>query len=158
MEEKTKLALLNKVGEVEIIYKRKASGKISERPQISTSQDAYEILRHFWNEGKLELIEQFKVLLLNRANRVLYLFEVSTGGIAGTVADPRIVVTAALQTAACSLVLAHNHPSGSLRPSKADEELTRKMTGACSFFDIKVLDHLIVTRDSYFSFADKGLI
>ncbi len=83
---------------------------------------------------------------------------VSEGGITGTVADPRIILRKALEQDAVSLVLCHNHPSGSLRPSRADEQLTQKIKEAASFLDITVLDHIIVSEDGYFSFADEGLI
>ena len=142
--------------EVELIYKSKV--KASERPQILSSKDAYEILMKIWDEGKIDFVEQFNILLINRANKVLGVYKVSTGGITGTVADPRQIFTAALKANACGLVLAHNHPSGTLKPSRQDELLTSKMKEAGSFLDIKVLDHLIVTSESYYSFADEGLL
>lgn len=142
--------------EVELICKSKV--KASERPQIHSSKDAYEILMTIWDEGKIEYVEQFNILLINRANKVLGVYKVSTGGITGTVADPRQIFTAALKANACGLVLAHNHPSGTLKPSRQDEQLTSKMKEAGSFLDIKVLDHLIVTSESYYSFADEGLL
>ena len=142
--------------EVELIYKSKV--KASERPQILSSKDAYEILIKIWDEGKIDFVEQFNILLINKANKVLGVYKVSTGGITGTVADPRQIFTAALKANACGLVLAHNHPSGTLKPSRQDEQLTSKMKEAGSFLDIKVLDHLIVTSESYYSFADEGLL
>ncbi|MBD0333245.1 MAG: JAB domain-containing protein, partial [Chitinophagaceae bacterium] len=90
--------------------------------------------------------------------RVLCLFNVSSGGITGTVADPRLIYTAALKVNAVSLILCHNHPSGSLKPSRADEELTQKIKSAGAFLDIKVLDHLIISSEGYYSFADEGLL
>lgn len=142
--------------EVELIYKSKV--KASERPQIKSSRDAYEILMRSWDEGKIEYVEQFNVLLVNRANKVLGLYKVSSGGISGTVADPKQIFTAALKANACGVFLSHNHPSGNLKPSRQDEELTRKFKEAGYFLDIKVLDHLIVTNESYYSFADEGLL
>ena len=106
----------------------------------------------------LELAESFKVLFLNRANQVTGVYTVSNGGITGTIADPRLIFIAALKGAACSLILAHNHPSGNLKPSATDISLTEKIVHAGRFLDINVLDHLIVTADSYFSFADEGLV
>ncbi len=91
--------------EVELIYKSKV--KASERPQILSSKDAYEILMKIWDEGKIDFVEQFNILLINRANKVLGVYKVSTGGITGTVADPRQIFTAALKANACGLVLAH---------------------------------------------------
>ena len=97
-------------------------------------------------------------MLLNRSNRVLGIYEVSTGGITGTVADPRVILTAALKANAVSIALCHNHPSGSIRPSRQDEELTQKIRNAALFLDIKVIDHVIITTESYYSFADEGLL
>ena len=142
--------------EVELIYKLKI--KPSQRPTIQTSKDAYQVLLQSWDEGKIEYVEQFAILLLNRANKVLGVYKVSSGGITGTVADPKQIFTAALKANACSLVLSHNHPSGNLKPSRQDEELTRKIKEAGSYLDIKVLDHIIVTGESYYSFADEGLL
>jgi DNA repair protein RadC len=155
MEQLVKEALV-KVAEVELVYKSKV--KASERPTILTSTDAVNVFRILWEDGKMDLVEQFKVLFLNRANKVIGIYNVSTGGITGTIADPRLILTAALKSNAVSLVLCHNHPAGSLKPSKADEELTQKIIGAGKFLDIKVLDHVILSSESYFSFADEGLL
>ena len=142
--------------EVELIYKSKV--KASQRPQINSSKDAYEVLLKCWDEGKIEFVEQFAILLLNRANKVLGVYKVSSGGVTGTVADPKQIFTAALKANACGLVLSHNHPSGNLKPSRQDEQLTSKIKEAGSFLDIKVLDHIIVTSEAYYSFADEGLL
>jgi DNA repair protein RadC len=101
--------------------------------------------------------EVFAVVFLNRANKINHFEIVSEGGITGTVADPRIILKKALEEDAVSIILCHNHPSGSLKPSRADEELTLKIKEAAKYFDIKVLDHMIVS-DHYFSFADEGLL
>jgi DNA repair protein RadC len=158
MEKKFSLEQLNNVSEIDIAYKRKATCKVSERPAVSSSADAYELLAHYWNPDKIELLEEFKVLFLNRSNKVLYILSLSQGGITGTVADPRLILGVAVKIAACNLILAHNHPSGSLQPSRADEELTYKIREAAKYFDIKVLDHVIITADGYLSFADEGLL
>jgi DNA repair protein RadC len=102
--------------------------------------------------------EVFAVLYLNRANKVNHFEIISEGGITGTVADPRIILRKALESDAVNLILCHNHPSGSLRPSRADELLTEKIREAASYLDIKVLDHIIVSEDGYYSFADEGLL
>ena len=109
---------------------------------------------HYWDDGKIELVEEFKVLFLNRANYVLQIITLSQGGISGTVADTRIILATALKLASSSIVLSHNHPSGNLRPSQADEMLTQKITNAAAWHDIKVLDHIVVTTERYYSFAD----
>lgn len=149
---------LNNVSEIDIVYKRKVSCKLSQRPLIKTSSDGYKVCQHYWNEDKVELLEEFKVLFLNRANRVLQIFPVSAGGITGTVADPRLILAGAIRVAACSMILVHNHPSGNLLPSRADEELTQKIKEAAKYFDIKVLDHLIISAEGYYSFSDEGLL
>lgn len=156
MEKKALQEMMYLVSEVELVYRSKV--KASQRPLISSSLDAYNVLKELWDDDKIDLVEQFKVLFLNRANRVLCLFNVSSGGITGTVADPRLIYTAALKVNAVSMVLSHNHPSGALKPSRQDEELTQKIKGAGVFLDIKVLDHVILSSEGYYSFADEGLL
>jgi DNA repair protein RadC len=102
--------------------------------------------------------EVFAVVFLNRSNKINHYEIISEGGITGTVADPRIILKKALEHDAVSLVLCHNHPSGSLRPSRQDEELTNKIKEASKYFDIKVLDHIIVSEEGYYSFADEGIL
>ena len=144
------------VSEIELVYRSKI--KAAERPAVKTSREAYQLLIREWDLDKIELLEQFKVLFLNQSNRVLGLLNVSSGGMTSTVADPRLIFSAALKAAACSLILSHSHPSGNLKPSKNDEDLTRKMRESGKFLDIALLDHLILTRSGYFSFADEGLL
>jgi DNA repair protein RadC len=102
--------------------------------------------------------EVFAVIFLNRSNKVNHFEIVSEGGITGTVADPRIILKKALSYDAVSLVLCHNHPSGSVKPSRQDEDLTQKIKEAAKFFDILVLDHIIVSEEGYYSFADEGIL
>lgn len=124
-----------------------------------TKVDAYNLFKQNWDENKIEFIEQFKVLFLNRANKVLGIFELSTGGITGTVADPKLVFTAALKMNACNIILCHNHPSGNVKPSMADENLTKKIKEAGKYLDLPVIDHIIISgEDGYYSFADEGLL
>jgi DNA repair protein RadC len=148
--------IIAQVAEVQLSYKSKVSAK--DRPMVRNSQDTYDILMQIWDQDTLELAESFKVLFLNRANRVMGVYSLSHGGMTGTVADPKLVFIAALKAAACNIILAHNHPSGNLTPSSADISLTEKMVQAGKFLDINVLDHLIVTADGYLSFADDGLM
>ena len=145
-----------KVAEVELVYKTNV--KPSERPQIRTSYDSFSILKEIWDDNKINILEQFKVLLLNRANKVIGVYEASSGGITGTIADSRLILATAIKSLAVSIILSHNHPSGNLKPSRADEELTSRIKSACQYHDIKVLDHVIVTSEGYYSFADEGLI
>jgi DNA repair protein RadC len=154
METKMNASDWYKVSEIELIYKSKV--KASERPQICSSKDTYGVLVQLWDVNKIEFVEQFKVLFLNRANLVLGAYEVSTGGITGTVADPRIIFAAALKANCCAIILSHNHPSGNLKPSRQDEELTQKIKQGGQLLEIKLLDHLIVNTEAYYSFADEG--
>ena len=105
---------LYKVAEIQLNYK--SDVKPSLRPKISSSKDAYDVLRNNWDDSRIEFIEQFKVMLLNRAHKVLGIFDVSTGGVSGTVADPKIII-AAIKANASGIIVAHNHPSGNLRAS-----------------------------------------
>lgn len=145
-----------RVAEVELVYKTKV--KASERPLIRDSKDIHDVLKQIWDENKIEMVEEFKVLFLNRANRIIGVYDASSGGITGTVADPRLILAAALKSLAISIVLCHNHPSGSFKPSRADEELTIKIKEAAKYHDIRVIDHIIITAEGYYSFADEGLI
>ncbi len=144
-----------KVSEVEINYKNKV--KASDRVKIAGSKDAYDVLCQLWSD-KIEYVEEFYILLLNKANRVLGFAKISEGGTSGTVADAKRIYQNALKANACSIILSHNHPSGNTNPSEADIALTRKMKEAGSFLDIAVLDHVIVTTEGYYSFADEGLL
>ena len=144
------------VSEVELVYRSKISN--DNRPRITDSRSAYNLFNEVWDKDKLELCEECNVLYMNRANYVVALYHVSLGGISGTVVDPRLILAAALKLNASGIILAHNHPSGSDKPSRADEELTTKMKFAANYHDIKMYDHIIVTKTGYYSFADNGLI
>lgn len=144
-----------KVAEVQLSYK--TTVKASGRPQINTSDDVYRVLKENWNYEIIEFIEEFKVLLLNRANRVIGIVPISVGGTAGTIADPKVIYVSALKANAASIILAHNHPSGNLKASDADIELTKKLKNAGLFLDLPILDHIILTKDGFLSFADEYL-
>lgn len=144
------------VAEIQIQYK--PVFKISERPKIISSQSAFEIFLNSWNQDLISLQEEFKIMFLNNNNRVLGIYNVSRGGITGTLVDVRILFGTILKSAATGIILAHNHPSTTLNPSEADKILTVKIKNAAQFFDIKVLDHLIITPEAYLSFADEGLL
>lgn len=156
MESVMEVSALYEVAEVELIYKSKV--KASKRPKITTAKEAYQVLIKAWDENKIELVEQFKVLFLNKANKVLGIYDVSTGGISGTVADPRVIFAAALKANCCAIIASHNHPSGSLKPSRQDELLTEKIKQAGQLLDIRLLDHLIITTEGYYSFGEEGLL
>ena len=156
MEQLSDLSVLNTVAEVELVYRSKV--KPSERPAVKSSKDCYQLFLQSWDENRIEFVEQFKIMLLNKANKVLGILELSTGGVTGTIADPKLIFMAALKSNACNIILSHNHPSGNLQPSQADKEITRKIKSGGDLLDIKILDHVIVTREGYFSFADEGLL
>ncbi|WP_238381693.1 JAB domain-containing protein [Mucilaginibacter pedocola] len=121
---------------------------------ISTSETAYKLLHSVWDQNRIELVEDFKVLLLNRACKVLGVFNVGSGSTTACVVDTKLIFVAALKTNAASIILAHNHPSGNLKPSRQDTHLTSKMQAAGEILDIAVSDHIIVTNDGYYSFGE----
>lgn len=144
------------VAQVELIYRRASHQR--EGPLVNSSLSASDILRSTWDENKLELCEQFKILLLDTAGRCLGVSDMCSGGISGCVVDPRLIFATALKANATQIILAHNHPSGNTRPSEADKRITEKIVSGGRLLDITVSDHLILTRDAYLSFADEGLM
>ena len=144
------------VAEIQLSYRQKV--KPSLMPKISCSRDAYDLLLKNWDENLIGFQEQFKMLVLNRAHKVLGQLEVSLGGVSGTVADPKMIFAAALKANASGIIVAHNHPSGNLAASQSDIELTKKLRGAGAFLELPLLDHIIVTTEGYFSFADQGML
>ena len=139
---------------LELGRRRKESDHF-ERPKVVTSSDAAEIFKPLLGDLPHE---EFWVLLLNRNNLYIDKLLVSQGGLTGTIIDVRIILRMALEHSACSIILCHNHPSGNLDPSEADKDITKKISEAGRQMDIPVLDHLIIGNDSYFSFADKGMM
>ena len=148
--------LLNyNLAEIQVSYKTKV--KASERRKITTSKDVESVLREIWSDT-MELKEEFYILLLNRASKILGWYKVSEGGITGTVVDPKLVFSVALKGLACSLILAHNHPSGNLKPSDQDITLTKRLKQAGEVLEISILDHVILSTEGYYSFADEGMM
>jgi DNA repair protein RadC len=145
---------LPKVAEIKVSYQPNKTDK----PAITTSLDAYHFFKGFYLGETICLQEQFSVMYLNRANKVLGVFVASKGGITGTVVDIRLVLAVALKTLATSILLCHNHPSENIKPSKADHDLSLRIKEAAALMDIKVMDHLIISSDNYYSFADEGLL
>lgn len=135
--------------------RRRKESEPDEKPKVVTSADCAAIFKPLLSDLPHE---EFWVLLLNRNNLVIDKMLVSQGGLSGTVIDVRIILKMALDKLACSIILCHNHPSGNLVPSEADKDITKKIKEAGKHMDIPVLDHLIIANDSYFSFADDGLI
>jgi len=135
--------------------RRRQAGNYLNKAVISTSKDLANYLQTLFRDHTREV---FAVAFLNQANKINHIEIISEGGITGTIADPRIILKKALEENAVSLVLCHNHPSGSLKPSRHDEEITNKIKEAAKYFDIRVLDHIIVSDSGYFSFADEGIL
>jgi len=143
----------NVIAEIQVSYS--TNSKI--RQYISNSHSAYEVLQSSWYAGRMELQEEFKVLLLNRANQVLGIYNLSKGGVSGTVVDLKLLFGVVLKANASGIVICHNHPSGKLVPSEADEKITRKIKDTCKLFDIHFIDHIIISHLGYFSFTDSNI-
>jgi DNA repair protein RadC len=137
------------------IGRRRQAGSYLQKPIMSTSRDFANYLQSLFQDHSREI---FAVAFLNQANKINHVEIMSEGGITGTIADPRIILKKALEENAVGLILCHNHPSGSLKPRRQDEEITKKIKEAAKYFDIKVLDHIIVSDAGYFSFADEGIL
>ncbi len=135
--------------------RRRQLTDVKDRPLVRSSRDAYNAISTVIADLPHE---EFWILMLNRANRIISRERVSMGGVTGTVVDARIVFKRALDMLACSIVLCHNHPSGNLSPSQADIDLTKKMKAAGKTLDIQVVDHLIISDKGYYSFADEGVL
>lgn len=146
----------HEISEVSLVYRSRV--KASERPKVRCSKDAYDLFIESWDLDTIEHVEEFKMLLLNRANTVLGIMTVSKGGISGTVTDVRIILQAAIKTNASGIIVCHNHPSGNLTPSETDTKITKKIKDSCTIMDIQLLDHLIIDPDDFYSFADNGLM
>ena len=144
------------VCEVKLTYK--PNFKVSDRPIVKSSLVAQQIFRSQWSEDTMQFLEEFKVMLLNRSNRVLGVIDISFGGISQVSVDLKVIFAAALKAGASCIILAHNHPSGNLKPSSADMQLTRKIVTAASYFDIDVHDHIILTSEEYYSYEDNGIM
>ncbi len=135
--------------------RRRQLSEVQQRPQIKTSRHAYNLLAPIVCDLNYE---EFWVLFLNRANRVIGRQRISSGGVSGTVVDAKIIFKHALEMLASGIILCHNHPSGNLNPSSADLELTRKLRNGGKVLDINVMDHLIIAESGYYSFADEGAL
>lgn len=133
--------------------RRRRSADVMDRKKISSSKDVFEI---FQSDVADSQYEEFWILLLNRANKIMKKVKISDGGVSGTVADPKRIFRAALDNMASAIILCHNHPSGNITPSNADVKLTTKIVKGAEYFDIAVLDHIIIGDEKFYSFADDG--
>jgi len=134
------------------------TGIVFNQTVVRCSRDIAELLKQIHTKEGNDFQEFFYCLFLNRRNQITGYYLASIGGMCDTIADPRIIIKAAALANCCCLILCHNHPSGSLKPSQADEMLTHKIKEACKWFDIKVIDHVILSEEGYYSFADEGII
>ncbi len=137
------------------LCRRRKGAEAGEKPKISSSQVAYQVLQQQLADLPHE---EFRILILNRANQVIAERQISRGGISGTVVDIRLICKCAVECNASGVIMAHNHPSGQVEPSEQDKQITRQMRDALKLFEISLLDHIIIGDQVYFSFADKGLI
>jgi len=135
--------------------KRRNEAEVIEKEKITSSRDAFEILRSTIGD---QPYESFWIIMLNKANKVIWKCSISEGGVSGTVVDPKKIFKTVLDYHASSIILGHNHPSGNIQPSEADQKITRKIRDAGLMLDIAVLDHLIIGDDRYYSFADEGVL
>lgn len=147
--------LMSKMTEIEIAYHNDVD--YEEMDKILSSASAAEYFRKVWSD-RMDHVEEFMIICLNRANRALGWALISRGGMSGTVADPKVIFQVALKTAASSIIIGHNHPSGNLMPSESDVRLTQKLLKAGLTLDLPVLDHIILTRKGHFSFSDEGIL
>ena len=144
------------VAEIELIYKTKV--KASERVCIKSPGEAYQVFLQLWDTNKIDFVEEFKALFLNRAGMVLGALHVSSGCVDVTIADPRLVFVAALKLNAVGVIVCHNHPTKNLKPSMADKSATQKFKYAGEILEIRLLDHLIISNEGYYSFGDEGTL
>lgn len=143
-----------RVAEVELSYKNNVP--YNERKKIQCSDDAYRVLLNTHDDNTIDYTETFRVLYLNQSNQVLGIKTISTGGVTNSVVDVRTILQGALLTNAVAMILGHNHPSGNVKPSREDERITDQISKAAQMLNIRVLDHIVYTRENHFSFSDQG--
>ncbi len=144
---------MNILNEIQVSYRT----EIIEKPVINNSSTAFKLFLNSWNRDNIELLEEFKVMFLNQANKVLGIYSLSKGGINQCTVDIRHIYSIALKVNASAIIVAHNHPSGNLKPSSADLKITSQIASAGEILNIKLLDHLIITEVDYFSIEESGL-
>ncbi len=143
------------LNEIKVSYSSKI--KLADRIKVTSSESAATLLRAIWSD-KIEIQEEFNIILLNRANSVIGWFNVSKGGTAATIVDPKVIFSTALKCNSHGIILSHNHPSGNLQPSETDLALTNKLKEGGKLLEITILDHIILTSETYYSLADNGKI
>lgn len=143
-----------KVSEIKISY----TNEVDEKIKVMGSSEVYQVLKANWDLDTIELQEEFKILLLNQGNQVLGIKSMFKGGINTCSIDVRLIMGMVLKANASALVITHNHPSGNLNASESDKRITSKIKECCELFDIRLLDHIIMAKNSYLSFADEGIL
>lgn len=146
----------NIIPEFTIGYKTKIPS--SKRVKVASPEEVFNVCREIFDADQIDWVESFIVIALNRSNRILGFYKVSSGGVSNTIADPKVIFQFALLSNASVLILAHNHPSGNVTPSQSDREMTRRLLEAGKLLDIKILDHMIVTSEKYYSFLEEGIL
>lgn len=145
---------MNLISEIEVSYN---PHRIADY-KISNSSKTYELMLSQWNWKEIEMLEEVKVIFLNRNNIVIGIYNLAKGGISQCTVDIRIILAVALKSLSTSIILVHNHPSGNLQPSQSDKEITQNLKEACKMVQIALIDHLIITKENYYSFADEGIL
>lgn len=148
---------MSNLGEIEVSYRY--DNVLADRPIIKSAEDAIDVLKNLYHLERIGLQEQFVIVFLNRANKVIGSSNLFVGGLTGTVVDIKLVLAIGLKLMASSIIISHNHPSGNIKPSEEDKKITNKLCDASKLLEIQLLDHLVVTPDmKYFSFANEGLL
>lgn len=148
---------MSNLGEIEVSYRY--DNALADRPIIKSAEDAIDVLKNLYHLERISLQEQFVIVFLNRANKVIGSSNLFVGGLTGTVVDIKLVLAIGLKLMASSFIISHNHPSGNIKPSEEDKKITNKLCDASKLLEIQLLDHLVVTPDmKYFSFANEGLL
>jgi len=143
-----------RVREIKVSYSNSGGKRIT----VNSSETVFEVALAHWDKNIIEYQEEVKLMLLNRANVVLGIYDLSKGGVSSCSVDLKIILSIALKSNSSSIVLLHNHPSGKLEPSESDKTLTKKLKEACEIVDLVLLDHLIITKDSFYSFNDNNIL
>lgn len=142
------------VAEIQVSYKPNKNFDF----KIEDSRQSFSLVMQKWEQDLIEMQEEVKILLLNRSCKVLGIYSLAKGGISSCVVDVRIILAVALKAMATGIILIHNHPSGNLQPSNEDKKITEQLNSSCKIMGITLMDHLIITKDDYFSFADEGIL
>jgi DNA repair protein RadC len=144
------------IAEIKVSYSNKTP--VSKRLSVDTSDKAASLFKHYWDPNLIELQEEFKIMLLNHSNKLLGVYDLSKGSVKATVVDGKLLFAVALKANASKIILCHNHPSGNLTPSIADQESTSKYMAAAKLLDMEIVDHIILSKEGHYSFADEGLL